>query len=397
MKPGNPVVMVLGPSRAAVSGVSTHLNLLFASDLARDFSLIHFQVGSEGRNEGAAARWLRLLVSPFALAARILAKRAAIVHINTSINHRAYWRDLAYMLAAKLCGARVIYQVHGGVLPQVFTADSRLLAGVLRRSLKLPDAIVVLTQAALTAYREVAPKQAIVAIPNAIDLAPYAGLARAPIASPRALRLIYVGRLVRTKGLYEALQGLAMARTEGVAASLVLVGSGSDQASLSAWAEQLHLGHAVRFAGPAFDADKLALYGEADALLFPTYSEGLPYTLLESMAAGLPAITTPVGGIPDVMADGIHGLFVPPRDAAAVASAIVRLADDRALLANMSIACRRRMAGGYSIERLAEEFGRLYSESCVKQRTGLSSESRNAVQPWRYEKGGSSTAGSREA
>ena len=60
-----PVLLLLGPHRAAVSGVSTHINLLMDSGLAEDFDLVHFQVGSEGREEGAAGRFLRLLVSPF--------------------------------------------------------------------------------------------------------------------------------------------------------------------------------------------------------------------------------------------------------------------------------------------------------------------------------------------
>ena len=372
MRPNNPVVIVLGPSRAAVSGVSTHLNVLFGSHLARDFTLSHFQVGSEGRDESAAARLLRLLTSPFALAARILAEQAAIVHLNTSLNRRAYWRDLAYLLVAKLCGARVIYQVHGGALPREFVAGSRLAAALLRATLTLPDAIVLLTQVALAAYRELVPEQRVVALPNGIDVAPYAKLARVPAEPPATLRLVYVGRLVRSKGLREALHGLALARAQGVAASLVVAGSGPDAAPLQACAQQLGLDAAVRFVGPVFDAEKLALYGQADALVFPTWhAEGLPYALLESMAAGVPAISTPVAGIPDVMADGVHGLFVPQHDAAAVCRAIARLAGDRALLADMSTACRQRIAGGYSIERLAGDFSRLYWAICAGWWAGL--------------------------
>src|ERR1700682_6008868 len=114
-----PVVLILGPHRAAVSGVSTHLNLLIDSTLGEDFDLVHFQVGSEGREEGALGKLLRLIASPFALAATIIFRHASIVHLNTSLNPRAYWRDLAYLFVAKSLGARVLYQVHGGRLPRV--------------------------------------------------------------------------------------------------------------------------------------------------------------------------------------------------------------------------------------------------------------------------------------
>ena len=111
----------------------------------------------------------------------------------------------------------------------------------------------------------------------------------------------------------------------------------------------------------AFGERKTRLLGEAHALLFPTYHrEGLPYALLEGMAAGLVPITTRVGAIPDVVTEGVHGVFVRARDAQAVAQAIAQLAADRAGLARMSAACRERVAAAYSIERLADDFTALY-------------------------------------
>ena len=64
-----PVVLLLGPSREAISGVTTHLNGLLGSRLATRFDLVHFQVGSEGRAEGAIGKLVRLALSPFSLAA----------------------------------------------------------------------------------------------------------------------------------------------------------------------------------------------------------------------------------------------------------------------------------------------------------------------------------------
>ena len=113
-------VMLLGPRRDALSGVSTHLSVLFSSRLAQEFALIHFEVGSEGRNEGSIARLLRLISSPFRLATAIVGQRAVVVHLNTALTPRAYWRDLAYMIVARFCGARVLYQIHGGPVPQAF-------------------------------------------------------------------------------------------------------------------------------------------------------------------------------------------------------------------------------------------------------------------------------------
>lgn len=363
-----PVALLLGPHRHAVSGVSTHLNLLFASRLADEFSLIHFQVGSEGRNESAVARFVRLLTSPLLLAATVLVHRVAIVHLNTALNARAFWRDLAYLVVAKIFGARVLYQVHGGALPQQFFGSNRILSAFLRGTLQLPDAIVVLASIELDAYRRFVPSQQVLVLPNGVDYAPYARVLRERPDPAVPLRLLYIGRLAREKGLHEALRGLKLARTQGAKAQFVIAGSGPEEACLRRLAGELGLAKDVSFVGSVFGKGKLKLLGAADAFLLTSYAEGLPYALLESMAAGVPVIVTRVGAIPDVVVEGVHGLFVPTRDPGAVSRAVVTLASDRELLTRMSAACRRRIAGGYSIERLAEEFCGLYSELCGAKR-----------------------------
>lgn len=105
-------VLLLGPQLDAVSGVSTHLNQLFGSELRNDFGLSHFQVGSE-----------RLTFSPLRLAARIIRDRPDIVHINASLDHKSFPRDATYLAVAKTLGRQAIFQVHsggntGGVLPR---------------------------------------------------------------------------------------------------------------------------------------------------------------------------------------------------------------------------------------------------------------------------------------
>ncbi len=355
MKRERPVVLLLGPSRGAISGVSTHVNILLGSALGREFELEHFQVGSEGRAERALGRLARLAFGPFLLAATILCRRAAVVHVNTSLRPRSYWRDLANVAAAKLCGARVVYQVHGGVRPEAFFARP-LLKVFLRATLRWPDVLVVLGSPQLEAYRAFLGGANIVVIPNGIDYKD--AQARSDAQAP--LRLVYVGRLAPGKGLAEALAALAAARAAGAATRLVIAGSGPEEPLLRQLVQSLGLGAAVSFAGPAYGERKARLLSEADVLLLASHDEGLPYALLEAMAAGVVPVVTPVGGIPDVVHPGVHGLFVPVGDAAAIAAAIGELSRDRQRLARMSAACRERVAACYSIERLADDFTALY-------------------------------------
>jgi glycosyltransferase involved in cell wall biosynthesis len=363
MKDGSrPVVVLLGPSREAVSGVSTHVNMLFRSALARQFRLVHFQVGSEGRAESLARRVARLVASPFCLAWKIVQSGAAIVHINTSLDTRAYWRDLAYVAVAKLCGARVVYQVHGGALPADFFAG-RMLMAWLRTTLAWPDVVVVLAAIEAQAYRAFVPGQSVALVPNGIDCE---ALAPPERASDAKLSLLYIGRLIATKGLFESFEALAALRTLGVETELVVAGEGPEEPRLRRRARELDLAERVRFVGPAFGERKAELLRAADILLLPTYHpEGLPYALLEGMAAGLVPIVTRVGAIPDVALEDVHARFVPPRDAPAIVDALRALAADRATLWRMSAACRQRIANAYSISRVAADFAALYGGLCA--------------------------------
>lgn len=353
-----PVAIVLGPSLEAISGVTTHVHSLLDSRLGESYTLMHFQVGSEGRSESTPRKAARLAASPFLLAARILRHGAAIVHVNSSLNAKAWWRDLAYMLVAKACGAGVVFQKHGGTLESF--CRNPAFTFLVRNALKLPDAIVVLSEAERAAYERLVPGQNVAVVPNGIDPAPYLKYNRRPPAPSAPLRLIYIGRLAARKGLSETLEALAMAHAEGVAAQLIIAGSGPEEARLRAQARGLALNEAVTFAGPAWGEYKAKLLSNADALLLASYSEGLPYSLLEGMAAGVVPIVTPVGAIPDVVTDGVHGRVVPVADARAIAHAIGLLHRDRAAVARMSQACRARVAGAYSLERLADGFTGVY-------------------------------------
>jgi glycosyltransferase involved in cell wall biosynthesis len=339
-----------------ISGVSTHLNLLFGSELARRFELRHFQIGSEGRDEGRLGTLARIVASPFQLAAAFARSGAEILHVNTSLSPKSYWRDLIYVAVAKLCGARVVYQVHGGRVADLWQPG-------LRATLRWPDAVVVLARSELDEIRQLVPQQNVALVPNAIDCAPYLQLRRpAPAQAGVPLRLVHLGRLIRSKGVFEMVEGLSLAQRQGVAAHLVIAGDGPAAAELREAVERLGLAAQVTFAGPTFGEAKVKLLGEADVLVFPTYHrEGLPYALLEAMAAGLVPITTRVAAIPDVVTEGVHGLFVPPRDPQAIAQALITLDADRASLARMGAASRERVLAAYSVGRLADEFAALYS------------------------------------
>jgi glycosyltransferase involved in cell wall biosynthesis len=157
--------------------------------------------------------------------------------------------------------------------------------------------------------------------------------------SRRPARGIVVANLIAYKGHADLVEALALLDAPP---SLCLVGEGPEHQRLAELVRARGLDHVVMLAGAAPDAR--ALLADYQFAVLPSHAEGLPNAVLEAMAAGLPVVATSVGGVPDVLADGVTGLLVPPRDPAALAAAIERLAGDPALRCAMGAAGRRAAA-----------------------------------------------------
>lgn len=354
-------VLITGPSLHAVSGVSTHIRQLLDSPLATEYELLQCQVGREGRKETVVQRPLRALGDYFGFASALARFKPHIVHLNPSMDRKSFWRDLLFLLIAKAFRHKVIYQVHGGAMPQQFF-DSRLMQRFLRRVLKIPDAVVVLGSIEKAAYEEFCRFRCLAVIPNAIDIAPYA--AREKNWVPGKAQLVYIGRLIDSKGVLETLEALRMLRRDAGSwpnARFLVAGSGPAEEELRNRAEAASLTGIVTFVGPLFGDQKLDFWQSADIFVFPTYhQEGLPYTILESLASGTPIITTRVGNIPDAVQHGSEGLMVETKNPAAVADALMKLLSEPALLREMSAKCRETAREHFALDRLARDFSSLY-------------------------------------
>jgi glycosyltransferase involved in cell wall biosynthesis len=175
-----------------------------------------------------------------------------------------------------------------------------------------------------------------------------------PPAGP--LTVVLASRMLWDKGLQEFVDAAAVLRARSVPLRMVLVGK-PDPSNPSAVPEaqlrQWHDSGAVEWWGHR--ADMPAVLAAAHIVCLPSYREGLPTILIEAAAAGLPLVATDVPGCREVVRDGENGLLVPPRDAAALADALARLAGDAALRSDYGRASRRLAEAELGIGRVAEE------------------------------------------
>ena len=187
---------------------------------------------------------------------------------------------------------------------------------------------------------------------------------------PNIFEIVSVGRLVRGKGQYVLLEAFELLLEEGRQVRLHLVGEGPERTSLEKAAGAKIFKEAVLFAG-AVNQDLICdLYSTADAFVLASFAEGIPVVLMEAMAMEIPCVSTCVGGIAELIRNGVDGLLVAPSDPSALKNAIASLIDDPSLRLRLGRSGRLRVIDKYNLKpnmnRLAEVFVRRLSEGRSK-------------------------------
>lgn len=308
-----------------------------------------------GMAEGARPH--QLLLGAHRLARLIDAERIDLVQ---SLLYRA---NLVSALASRLARRRpCLVSGQRSLVPKRFW----LAAWAVRRTRRLAERVVAVSNAVgreLIATEKLDPERLVV-IPNGVDPALFRSRDSAAVRArwqvpPGALVIGAVGRLSPTKGLVHLIDAVAALGAAGHESVLVLAGSGSEHSALENRARRAGLGAAVRFLG---FCDRLEeVYPGFDLYALPSLAEGSPNALLEAMACGLPAVACAVGGVPEIVEDGVSGLLVPPADAGALGAALGRLAADRELCRRLGTTARQRVENDFTLDGMVGRYEQLYS------------------------------------
>jgi glycosyltransferase involved in cell wall biosynthesis len=261
------------------------------------------------------------------------------------------------LLVKRLLGIPYVVSLRGGDVPGFMQQERAglhaLALPVIKAVWRGATGLLANSEGLAALARETWPAARITVIPNGVDterFVPQLDQGR----QAESLRLLCVGRLAKQKRFDLALEGLARS---GSAAVLRLVGDGPERQALQRQAAALGLADRVEFAGWAEREALPAHYTWANALVLPSFAEGMANVVLEAMASGLPVIASDVYGNRDLVVTGESGILVAPGDANAIARAIGRLARDKDLLSAMATGGRQR-ALTYSWQSVAERYER---------------------------------------
>lgn len=175
-----------------------------------------------------------------------------------------------------------------------------------------------------------------------------------------ARKLLYTGRLAAEKGLPVLFESLKLLGQQGYDYELTLVGDGNDRKSLEELARQMGIADRVVFAGFASQDGVRDYLMQSDVFILPSFAEGVPVSLMEAMACGVPVIATYVGGIAELIEPGETGLLVPPSDPAALRDAIARYINDHGLREKVSRQGRDKVMSDFNLDNEVDKLAQLF-------------------------------------
>jgi glycosyltransferase involved in cell wall biosynthesis len=286
-----------------------------------------------------------------------------IVQLNTSFDVKALVRDLLVVSSLRRQGQKVVLKFHGSEAGLIGTR-SPLLRLLIKALLAQVHAAGVLSREERDNFiRAGFEGSKILIVKNILDPSLYKpdpGFRRRYGLSAEVPVLLYAARFIPGKGVMDAVKACGVLAERGEEAVLICAGDGPEREAAEMEAKRLGIEGRIRFTGFLPEKKMRELYASATLLIFPTYyDEGFPMVVFQSVAAGLPVITTRRRGAADYLREPLNCRWTLPRDPAMLADRVQELLRNPELRASMS-AANRELAGNFTADKVAAEFVGLY-------------------------------------
>jgi glycosyltransferase involved in cell wall biosynthesis len=284
--------------------------------------------------------------------------RPGIVYLTVS-SHWPFWEHSIYLLVAKLLNTKVVFH-YLGALTQFWDGSSTLTRRVIKWVMSQADLVVVLSELTRQFLLRAGVPGPVRTLPSSV---PAQFSLREDCVSRQdtedGVRVLFLGGASGfRKGVRDLSRAIELFRTRGYDQRyhVRFVLCGGDQVwSVRKDLEKKGALGFTEFRGWISEQEKLDLYRHASIFVLPSYNEGMPYAIVEAMAAGLPIIATDVGSIPEVVEDSVNGYLTSPGDAAALVSALLRLANSPELRRQMGLSNIQKAAGEYSLDAVTRK------------------------------------------
>ena len=344
---------MLGTSPETHGGISAVVKAYRSAGLFERWSITYI----ETHCDGGAFRKLRCALSAwFRFLAVLIRDRNCLLHVHGA-SRASFWRKSAFLLPAIWLRVPFIFHLHGGGFMQFYGDEcGRIARAFVRYVLDKSAVIVVLSESWRDSIRTIASSPDVVILPNPGPSPPM------PVESIRRdpASILFLGRICKEKGVYVLLDAFARVLEEFPQAELICAGDGELE-KLGQRARELGIDTHIKTPGWIDEEQRTKLLLSTAVFVLPSFTEGLPMSLLEAMSAAQAVVATPVGGVPDVITNGETGLLVTAGDAESLRGALSRLLGDPALSEEMGKRAQAVFRSRFDIEVVIPQLESIYN------------------------------------
>ncbi len=323
-------VLITGPSLQDKGGVANYYNAVYPRLLTEAMQVYYLEIGS---THGQGRLW-HLIGDPVRLWRKITAFQPDIVHVNPSLGPKSFLRDGLFILLARLRKRPVLVFFHGWDVSFERTV-SRRFGWFFGITYKKADNFIVLAKSfadCLRGWGVVAPVYMETTV-VADDMLENFSISRklVQLEETRSIKLLFLARLERKKGVVELVRAVMELLDRGKPIELTVAGVGPAMEEISRLlADNAKYRNRIHIVGYVTGKDKFDILNSHHIFCFPTqYAEGMPNSITEAMAFGMPVITCPVGGMADFFVDGQMGALLESVNINEISRTIEDLVSDR--------------------------------------------------------------------
>lgn len=343
-------VIMLGPSLDSMGGVASVAATLLGSRLAEDCELRYIGTVSEGSKLHKAAvfarSWLRFSK---------LVGGCDIVHVHLALGN-SFPRKLQFIKLAKRAGKKIVIHMHEGQFDPQLRAMSASKRRLVISTLEDADELIVLSEEWLDYFSNILPNPPrMTVLHNAVEVPSSASRSYA------ARAVLFLGKHSAGKSPDVLLRALAPLCLKYPDLEAHFGGNG-DVAVYEQLASDLGIADRCTFHGWVTGEDRERLFNRCTVYCLPSRNEGMPMSVLEAMAHGLATVSTPVGGIPQIISNGKTGYMTPVGDSKALSETLDGLFGDESLRRRIGEAGHDVVKNRFSIDKQADTLMRVYEE-----------------------------------
>lgn len=354
-------VLVVKPDSSIPGGVANYYSVL-SEYLEKDAD--YFIVGSRTGEHGFIATCTRVVRDTIGFWRTLKRSKYHLVHLNPSLHDKAVLRDGALLLLAYSRGVKSLVLFHGWV-DNTERRVRRWYLGLFRWTYFRADAMIVLASMFKSKLEEMGYHGPIYIETTFVSdkIFQYDALKKGNLGGVNPttrFNVLSLSRMVRGKGVEETLEAHRILKAKYPGITLTIAGDGPELQRSKQRARQLGLAD-VEFPGYVVGEAKRRIFEAADVYCFPTkYGEGMPTSVLEAMAHGLPVVTRPVGGLRDFFQDGRMGFLTESLEPRVIAELIERLFLDPALCARIAAHNRQYAYDHFRASQAADRLRNIY-------------------------------------